>query len=325
MALNPSNINYGGKELGMEIQRDLFTTNVLQEVFGARMIPSIKSKGVWHDAKINGVLHQGPSENNSALTCPAFDSDFTLVQNTVNMCRYSLSGKITHDSLEATYRELQYKIGIMNESVVDDTELFAAITMMITDLVAAFQGDAFLNNVFIAPGDCDNGLLAMFEDTGLSRPVPAGQKLTAVAITPVNVQAEMSKVINALPSKYRYGKLAKGLSKPKFAVSGSIMDAYTQSVIFQASTNSGGAMGLDPTISTYRGYEIVVVDDLIAGHMFFTAPDNIGIIWDSENDITNLLVRNALDDSNMCAEIRWRLDWRAGIIFGDGTKIVTYR
>lgn len=320
MALNLSNITYDGKDLGIGIVKDSFNHSTIHEVFGARIIQGIKSKGYWFDSSLDITI-------NEYATCPAFNTNLELNQNTIELCTYSVSGKLEHNKLVGTLREVYLRQGVLNEATDQDTELFDAFVMMLTDAVNQAQGEKFLTATEYA-GDCADGLLAQFEDDSLARPVPSTQRLTAASITPSTVQTELSRVINAMPSKFKYGANIRGMEKPKIAVSAEIMDAYLTSLTYQAPTSAAGAQGADVSSegkASYRGYELVVVYGLAADEMFMTAPSNIALVFDDANDLMNLIIKNGLDDSTLCAVLAYRLDWRAGIMFGDGDKVVYYR
>lgn len=324
MALNLTNIDYAGSELALEVVRESFDSSVIHKTFGARIINGVKGKGVWHNASIDLVVEEGKQD------CPTFSTDYGLNQNEVLLCERHTSGKIAHDALVNTYRERFLREGVLNEQTPQDTELFAALVRMLTDAVAERQGIAFLTDSTEYDA-CADGLLAQFEDSTLANPVPAANLINpssgGAAIAPATVQAELSKVINALPSKYRYGT-ADVATRPRIAVSFAIMDAYEQSLTYQAPTAAAGGQGPNPQsgiIKTYRGYELVPLAGLADEEMFMTPPSNIALVFDRDTDLNNLIVRNALDDSNLCKEIRWRLDWRAGSLFGKGDAVVYYR
>lgn len=323
MALNKTGINYSGKELGIEIIRESFSQNLLHTEFGARILSGPqggKSTVVWHDAGIDLTIRG--KEN-----CPTFDSNFELTQNEITLCEWQVAGSIENDALVGTYRERNLASGALNESTPDDTELMSAFVAMLTENVAEAQSARFLNvtgGTDWSGSTCSAPLMVQFEDDTLNNPVPANQRLTAVsAITANNVQTELNRVINAMPSKYRYRSQGE---KPKIAVSANIADAYLESLTYQAPTGAAGAMGanVDSSALRYRGYELVVIFNLGDNEMFMTLPNNIGLVFDN-NDMTNLLIRNGLDDSSLCDSVYWRLNWRAGAFFGKGDAVVVYK
>lgn len=324
MAFNLSNIAYDGQELAMEIIRDTFASSLLLDKFGARIIPSLKSKFVWHSTSMDLNVNAGTP------LCPTFDTNFTLTQNNGELCAYHVSSAIPHDSLIGTYREVNYAQGVLNERVSDDTQVFASLIAMITEGVRVTNDSMMINNNYLY--DCQNGLLEQFESgdytasNSIQRPVPSGQKLTGVAITPANVQVEMSRVINALPGKYKYGTQSSLFGRPKFAVSYDIADAFWQSLTYTAPVATAGTGNYDQLFApSFRGYEIVPIDGLPEGTMFLTPGDNIAIVFDSENDLTNLVIADGLQDSTLCKVLKFRLDWRTAVFFGEGDAVVYYR
>lgn len=319
MALNLNNIDYSGAPLAMEIIRESFSTSLIHTTFGARIINGIKGKGVWHSAGIDLSIGAG-------TTCPDFASNAELTQNTVDVCDYSASGKIDHDALVNTYRERFLNQGVLNESTENDQDLFNAIVEMLIKEVSQEQGIKFLNADASYASDCADGLLLQFEDSSLPESVPGGNLINPTAsgdaIDPATVQTELSKVLNTMPGKYKYGNIQ---SRPKFAVSYEIMDAYQQSLTYQAPQAAAGGQGANPNVMSYRGSEMVAIDGLAAEQMFLTPPDNIALVFDSNEDLTNLVIRNALNDSSLCKQLAYRIDWRAGALFGQGDAVVYYR
>jgi hypothetical protein len=319
MALNLTNINYSGKELATEVVREAFKSSLIHTSFGARVLNGIKSDGVWHNTKIDLDIVSGKP------VCPNFGSNAILNQNTVKLCNLHISGKIDHDALVGTYRERFLAEGVLTEQTPDDVELFAAITQMIIEGVSEAQGLKFLQ-ADSSYDDCADGLLLQFKDSTLGNRVPNAQLLlgTPAATVSTTVQEELNKVINALPSKFRY-KVGVNAETFKIAVSPDIMAAFETSLITQFNTNVAQAGVQTPNGSfRFRGYELVVVEGLGQNEMFMTSGENIALVFDSSADLNNLLIRNGLDDSTLCAEIKFRLDWRAGIFFGDGEKVVFY-
>jgi hypothetical protein len=319
MALTKTNINYSGKELGVEIIRESFNTNTIHADFGARILSGAnggKSEVVWHDASIDLTV-------NGNEICPSFDSDYTLNQNTTTLCDYGASGRIDHDALVGTYRERFLRPGVLKERTSQDAGLFAALTAMLIEAVGEEQGSKFLT-ADETYGDCQDGLILQFQDDTLANPVPSAQRLTATTVTAGNVQGELAKVIKALPAKYRY---KSRLQRPKIAVSFNIMDLYAESLTYQASTDSAGAMGANVDASAglrYQGFELVPIVGLGDDEMFMTTPDNIGLVFDEQSDLTNLVVQDGMQDSSLCRRIAWRLDWRAAAFFGKGDRVVYY-
>jgi len=319
MALNLTNIDYAGKELAIDIIRQVYDENLFFTNFGARRVPGVKGKYFYWDMTLDAQF------NCDNPVCPTFDTDFTLNQNNGELCKYHVSGSIDHDSLLNSARERFYKPGVLNESVEDDTEVFDTFIEMLMGSINEKLDEVFINGD--STYDCCDGLIKQFEDGTLARPIPAGQLLTGVAITPSNVQAEMSKVINALPSKYRKGK-SVFTEKAKFAVASNIYDSLWESYTYQAPVAAAGALGanLDETgVARYRGYEVVEVDVLADDTMFYTSPQNILIVEDDDADKSRLLIKNGLNDSTLCAKINYRIDWRSAIFFGIGEAIVYYR
>jgi hypothetical protein len=321
MALNLTNINYSGSELAIDIVRQAFATSLIHTAYGARIIAGTKSLGVWHNSKISLTVNGGKP------VCPTFDSDYLLNQNTVPVCAFHASGKIAHDALVGTYRERFLAEGTLAERTFQDTELQAALLGMLIEAVSEEQGINFLTADPVAnPAKfCAPGLLLQFKDNTLANPVPASQLITPTnpgdAINPATVQIELSKVINTMPSKFRYGRVAP----MKFAVSAPIMDAYLQSLTYTAPQAAAGAFGPNPDSASvfYRGLELVVVEGLGDEEMFLTDPDNVALIFDSDQDLFNAEIVD-LQPTTLCAEVGWRIDWRAGVLFGDGEKVVFY-
>lgn len=320
MALNKTNINYSGKELGIEIIRESFNTNTIHADFGARILSGQnggKSEVVWHDASLSLTV-------NGNEICPSFDSDYTLNQNTTTLCDYGASGRIDHDSLVGTYRERFLRPGVLNEKTSQDAGLFAALTAMLTEAVGETQGDKFLT-ADESYGDCQDGLILQFQDDTLANPVPDSQRITATTVSAANVQTELNKVINALPAKYRY---KSRLQRPRIAVSFNIADLYLESLTYTAPTGDAGLgnpnVREDNQFLRYRGYDLVPLVGLGDNEMFMTTPENIGLVFDEESDLTNLVVQDGLQDSTLCRRIAWRLDWRAAAFFGKGDRVVYY-
>lgn len=323
MSLTLTNIDYAGKELAIDIIREAYTSSIFYKNFGARILPSIKGKYYWWDATIDLNVNC-TTPGSATYDCPSFDTNFTLNQNFGELCEYHVSGSIRHAALINSAREVNLAGGVLNETTQDDTQVFDALIEMLMNSTVIAQEDNFVNGD--ATYDCCDGLLAQFEDGTLNRPVPSGQLLTAASITASNVFAELSKVINALPAKYK--RQNSLYEKPKFAVAPNIMDAYYEALTYQAPVAAPGGNGVnvnETSTATYRGYELVQVDALADDVMFLTPPNNIGLIWDEDADMNNLVIRNGLEDSTLCKVIKFRMDWRAAIMFGDGDAVVYYR
>jgi len=317
MALNKTNINYSGKELGYEIVKESFSNNLLHTQFGARILAGPeggKSDVVWHNVSLDLTI-------NEKTDCPTFNTDFGLNQNTATMCEYQVAGKISHESLVGTYRELNLQPGALVERTSQDTEVFDALVDMLIRSVNQEQGILWLTADDVA---CQPGLLTQFLDDTLGNPVPAANRIDAIAgaITPANVQGEIDKLIDALPAKYRY----KGTVTPKIAVSAAIADAFLKSASYISPAT--GTSYRDPNVNEanlrYRNYEMVVIDGLGEKEMFMTYPDNIGLVMDGANDLTNLIVRDGLEDTTLCTQVAFRLDWRSAAFFGEGEAITFY-
>ena len=323
MALNLANINYSGKEIAGMIIRDTYDSSLLFNA-GVRIIPSLKGKYVWHDISANIVINDGSPD------CPTFNSEFTLTQNNGLLCDYHIAGTIAHDALIGTYREQKYKEGVLIERVSDDAELQGSMMLMIFESLNEQQNTKWLNDSYVY--QCQNGLLEQFETdlytalNPIQRPVPAGQKLTAIAITPANVQDELQRLVETLPGKYAFGQQSSQFSKPKFFVSYAIAKAYQRSLTYTAApAGAGFGMPSIDNLPAFAGFDFVVLAGLGDDVMFLTPPDNLGLVFDTDKDLTNLVIADGLQDSTLCKLYKFRLDYRTSIIFGEGEAVVYYR
>lgn len=314
MALNTTNISYSGKEFGLEIVQEAIATNLITSDFGARVRNGVKDKGVWHNADISYT-------ENAFAVSPTFNSNFTLNQNEVELCRAMAAGSIAHDALVNTYREMQLAQGITNEKTSDDTELFNALMEMLMKQARKTIGYNLLRND--ATYDCNDGLIAQIQDSTLANPVPESQILTATSdITSAStVQATFSTLIDTLPEEFRFGADKKDLA---MMVSYQAVDAYEKSLTYTAPTAAAGAGGVSPSTEFFRDVRIVPIHGLNANEAILTFPENIAVVYDDESDITNLIVRDGYDDSNLSAALYWRLNYAYGILFGDGKGIAAY-
>jgi hypothetical protein len=320
MALSLTNIQYNGKDLGLEIIRETFDTSLLHTDFGIRVVDTIKSKYFWWDSNLSLVINDG------SPLCPTYDTNFSLQQNFSELCPYHVSSCIANDQLIGSAREINYDAGVLNERVSQDTQLFSTLIAMVSDGIQEQIDTKFLNDDAIY--NCQDGLLFQFENPLLYNPVPAGQLLnpTNDPTDPTFVQAQLSYVINNLPGKYRYGSRQDTMSKPKFAVSYAILSAYLESLTHTAPSTYSGALGINPMTGsyTYRGYDLVPIAGLADQSMFLTSPDNIVAVYDSSADATNIKFIDEME-TKLCKQVCFRIDWRSSILFGKGDKIVYYR
>jgi len=322
MALNLSNINYSGKELGLQIIRDVYANSLLLNKVGINTLMSYKSKFVWHDVTTNVIINDG------SPICPTFDSSSILNQNNGELCEYHASGTINHDALIGTYRELNYVPGVLKERVAQDAELFSALMTMIQESINVQQDNKWLNDSYVY--NCQNGLFEQIR-TGLytatntiQRPVPSSQKLVAASINAGNVQSELRKVINAMPGKYRYGLQTSIFGKPVILVGYNVSDALHESYTYTAPQASAGGFGPDADYLSYGGYAIIPMENFADNQILMGGPNNYNVVFDSMSDMFDMVVADGLQDFSLCKQFKWRLDYRTAIFFAEGEGIVLY-
>lgn len=315
MALNLENINYSGKEISDYIVRESFNTNTIATVFGAQVRESYKSTFVWHNTTIDLVTE-------AKTTCPDFSSDYTLAQNSADLCNLQWSGRIPNDALVGTYRENNLQPGVLNEDTTQDVLLFQNLVEMLREGIANKMGLEFMRGS-VAYGSCQDGLIEQFEDDTLQSPVPSAQRLDAAAsITTTNINTELDKVIAALPPRFR----SPFATRPaKIAVSFAIYNTLDAYYVDKGITALGQSLSTNSQPLVYRGYEVIPMVGLDEREMFMTFPENITLVYDARDDERDIRIKNGLDDSSLCDYISWRVNTRGATLYGDGDAIVWYR
>jgi len=318
MALNLTNIQYNGKELMADIIRNVYSTSLFHKDFGARIMEVFKSKFYWWDAGLELTINNGISK------CPTFNTSFNLNQNEGVLCNYDVAFEIEDHILDDTAREMNTRAGASTQRFTDDQQLFDSLIAMLFESIAYEQDCKFLNDSIYYDA-CQNGIIeqiktGMFDATiTINRPVPVGNIITTPAFTSTNVQSNFNLIIDALEGKYRDSVL---YGRAKLLVARNVADKYSASLTYKAPADAGSTDDLSGTIVPYRGHAIVVADCLSDDQVIFSGPKNFGLIYDKEQDMTNLNVKNGGDDSTLCYATRGRMSWRSAVMFGEGEAIV---
>lgn len=145
------------------------------------------------------------------------------------------------------------------------------------------------------------------------------------AITAANVVAELSKVVNAIPTKL-YGKAGMTIYAAP-----NIYRAYVESLGgFGANglgaagyENKGGMWYQNGTPLFFMGVPIVLVQGMAAGEMVAAEKENLWFgtgVLDDKNKIKVIDTSEILGDEN----VRYISRWTAGVQYGIGAEIVYY-
>ena len=313
MALINTNINYSGKDINM-IMQECFADTLFHKKFGARVVESIKSKYFWFDIS-NSI------ELQSFQSCPTtgFD-DFTLNQNSKQLCEFMALANIDHNAVIATAREIYYKKGVLNEKIMDDSVLFNALLESMMKTIANQWDDIILNgDTAGATGTyldlCDGFLTQWAADADV-----IDQPGVLANITASGIVTELNKIINAIPDCFRYGNAER---IAKIGLSMDMFKAYEQFLMQTGGFNPGLSLPTNAGFYSFMGLEIVPLFYLPAGTAFATWADNLMLVYDDATDFANLKV---IDKSlySSCDQLEIKLGARGGITYGYGSDIVYY-
>lgn len=309
MALITTNNTWAGVDVNLFIA-EAFTNTLFYKTFTPKIIEAVHCKYIYFALENSFNLQ-------AYECCPqtGFD-DVTLDQRTGELCNFMVIAKMCHQDLACTARETNYKKGMRNQKITDDSVLIDKIVQ------AAFnQTSVQLDNVIIngdtAAGSgylnlCD-GLLTKFNADGTVIPV------SGTTVTALNVIAELNKIYAAIPDEIKFGVNSGGL---KIAVSGNIASAY-----MQALATSGSFFAFNPTSATpmtYLGIPLVTVTSLPADTAFATFSDNIILVTDDMVDLASMKIID-LSETTGCDQVLLKLDFRMGVDYGYGKYIVLYQ
>lgn len=315
MSLLTTNINYSGKDVNLILQ-ECFSSSLFQTKFGARLVESIKSKYFYWDISNNYELQ-------AYQACPTvgFD-DVTLNQNSKDLCEFMVIGKIAHNALIATAREIYYRKGVLNEKIMQDSVLFEAILDNIIKTIRT-QWDNIILNGDTAGGtgtylDLCDGFITQWNADADVVDVPG----VLANFTVANIITEMNKIINAVPDCLAYN--ADPSKKVKIGVSVQMARLYEQYLQQTAGFTGLASNPSMPGTFMFMGYDVIPLHYLPSNTAFATYSDNLMLVTDDATDFANLRV---VDKSltSTCDEVEIKMGARGGMAYGYGTDIVLYQ
>jgi len=313
MALLKTNISYPGKEVDL-ILSAAFQENHMLTKTGFRLLEGVKGKMTFWDISSAAVLRAYTVCNTNNI------EDVTLNQRFEELCALEMKFKFAHNALVGTARELMTKQGINAErGIIDDSALFAAIVDMVIRMVNEQLNDLLLN------GDTTYGTSYRALCDGLLRKLLLDGTVVDVVGTTLdatNIFAELNKAWNAYPSKLKYRNSPE--TGPRFYVSTAAADFMQQAATQTANLNGGTYSPADPFPLRYLGVPVVPIHGMPASDVIVTAPDNVAIFTDREQDFNELVITDQNLSDAFCEEIHGKLKFRSGIMYNKGAEIVYY-
>lgn len=312
MALLTTNIDYAGKDINI-LLKEVVESSMFYKKFGGRVIPAVKSKYTYFDISNNFTL-QAFDE------CPTTGfRDATLNQRFGQLCDLQMLAKVGHKDLIGTVRELNYRAGIYNEKISDDSEVYNALLVMMQETFRSqidnlmINGDTTLVGPTPAYLNLCNGLLKKFNGDGTVVDVTA---VPANLVGTSAILGELQKLINNLDPEIRYNEKYT----VKFAVSYKIASAY-QAFLNTNQANQGYITGEAPL--SYAGIELVPFKNIPDNQMFLTFTDNFIFPFDAEDDLASIkIVDKSL--TSLCEEVEMAMAVRYAVDYGYGKYIVYY-
>ena len=309
MALITTNNTWAGKDVNLFIS-EAFTNTLFYKTFSPKLIESVNCKYIYFALENSFNLQ-------AYECCPTtgFD-DVTLDQRTGEVCNFMVIAKMCHQDLACTAREINYRKGMRNQKITDDSVLIDTIVSVAFEQISVQLDNVIINGDTAAGSGylniCD-GLLTKFGADGTVVTV------SGTTVTALNVITELNKIYDAIPNEIKFGTKAGQL---KIAVSANIASAY-----MQALATSGAFFAFNPTSATpmtYLGIPIVTVTSLPADTAFATYSDNIILVTDDMVDWASMRI---IDESlyGTCDQISMKLQARMAVDYGYGKYVVLYQ
>lgn len=307
MALSKLNISYSGKDTN-EIVRDFSQQTSLAKDFGVRVIQGQKSKAVFHNISENLQLR--------AYECvqPEVDN-LILRQRDIELCPFTLGATVCKQDLIGTYREANIGNGMWNESLINDELLTTNIIQMMMEKGATEGDNILLNGGTYGGSDLCTGLLALLEDDATVIDYTVNPSLITVA----DVITLFNQMEALLPKELLFNT-----ARPvKFGVSSDIAIAYENYLLQNRFFNAVQPMAPNEIpIMRYKRYEVVPLNNLPAGTIFATYPDNVIIAYDDQTDIAQVRIVDKSQYDALNDTIQFVMKFRQGINYGWGKYFV---
>lgn len=217
--------------------------------------------------------------------------------------KYELKHEICKEDFRQTFQAQE--LGLYSASA----EIPATIADAILESIVNNLGAIVDREIWQGTGVTGSfaGLLAQFTaDTDVV-------DVVGTASTVANVQAELGKVYQAIPSEILNDDIV-------FIISNNIMRNYKQSQI--ANYLVGTPVG-DKTLN-YLGYDLISIDGLPNNTMVAYRKSNLGFLTGAENEINEVRVidLDAVDGSDL---VRTKVVFNAGVGYSRGEEIVYYK
>lgn len=318
MAISISNNVFAGQRLD-QIIYDAFQQATLIRNSGFRVIPGLKTKVQWPDFTTDAQIQQYACEMTP-------EGNLTGVRKTAELCEFALNLTTCKRDLEGTMFEDSYRRGNAG-AWTDDSELLAAIIALVTGKMVDQQDDLLLNgnttytNVDKPYLDYCDGLLYQFSQDDDVTPVSS-----PVAIDKANVATEFDRLFNAAPpittlgSEATMGKLYVSSNVYMAALMyASTAAANDNPFFYTADRGTGQADRLQ-----YIKWDVIRLHNLPDNSMFFTFPNNVGVLTDVTGEFNELRIVDKSQYDAFTDVIQLGMRWRSGIMYGRGEWVTTY-
>ena len=308
MAFQKINIDYAGLDTN-EIVRDFFNQTSLATDFGARVVPGMKSKAVFHTIQETLTLHPYQCVNTEV-------DDIVLTQKGIDLCSVTLNAQFCRDAIIQTYREKYLGQGVWNESIMNDQMLSQMILEMILERGMQLSDEALLTGGTYGGTNLCTGLLALFEDDA----DVIRYTVNPAQINPANIITIFNEVEDLLPVELQNNKTFP----VKFAVSADIGRNYRRYLQQERLFNAQTAYVPGAKVPMLYGdmIEVVQLNNLPPSTIFATYPRNIILVFDDMPAESAIRVVDKSQFSAFDNNIEIAMPFRQGVNYGFGDKIV---
>lgn len=247
----------------------------------------------------------GYSANLQAYACgwdPAGTIDYS--DKEVSLKKYMVQHEICKDKFYQTFQSVEQGLWGADNDIPADIQT-AILDVIIGNLAAKIDF-----NIWNGTNSATefNGLLAQFvADSDVI-------DVTGTTVNKSNVEAEMDKVMDAIPSEI------VEMEDLLFVVSRNVFDAYKRAVAAQGlnSTSGGDYSKLD-----YLGQRVEMLYTLPANTIVAYEKKNVAFLTGLISDLNEVQVSD--DQERLDGNIRTKVTFTAGVGYTDGARIVYYR